>query len=134
MPNVFSHPYQLDESISNLGLLGGIFHFYSYYKRNLFANSGEPDQTPHFAASDLVLHGLPISNKRMLGLYGLKLLLFGKTAVPVLCKVDLIFKDFSRKPCSIFKNFSSLWEHCHTRFCTRQKQSYTPPLLGEGHS
>ena len=27
MPNVFSHHYQL-------GLLGNIFHFYSYFKRN----------------------------------------------------------------------------------------------------
>ena len=27
----------------------------------LFANSGDPDQTPHFAASDLVLHCLPIT-------------------------------------------------------------------------
>ena len=26
-------------------------------------NSGEPDQTPHFAASDLVLHCLPMSHK-----------------------------------------------------------------------
>ena len=26
----------------------------------LFANSGDPDQTPHFAASDLGLHCLPI--------------------------------------------------------------------------
>ena len=37
--------------------LGGIFHF-------LFANSGEPDQTPHIAASDLVLHYLPMSYKK----------------------------------------------------------------------
>ena len=44
-----------------LGLLGGIFHFYSNFKRNfLIANSGEPDQTPRFAASDLVLHCLPL--------------------------------------------------------------------------
>ena len=34
MPNVFPHPYQIDESISNFGLLGGIFHFYSNFKRN----------------------------------------------------------------------------------------------------
>ena len=27
----------------------------------LFANSGDPDQTPHFAASDLGLHCLPIT-------------------------------------------------------------------------
>ena len=38
-----------------LGLLGVIFHL---------ANSGEPDQMPRFAASDLVLHCLPMSHKK----------------------------------------------------------------------
>ena len=33
-------------------------------KKLLFANSGEPDQTPRFAASDLVLHCLPMSDKK----------------------------------------------------------------------
>ena len=33
MPNVFSHPYQVDESISNFRVVGGILHFYSF-KRN----------------------------------------------------------------------------------------------------
>ena len=49
-------------SIPILGLLGGIFilHFYSNF---LLANSGEPDQTTRFAASDLVLHCLPMSHK-----------------------------------------------------------------------
>ena len=49
-----------------LGLLGGIFHFYSNFKRNLImlANSREPDQTPHFAVFDLVLHCLPMSHKK----------------------------------------------------------------------
>ena len=33
---------------------------YSYRKKaELFANSGDPDQTPHSAASDLDLHCLP---------------------------------------------------------------------------
>ena len=27
----------------------------------LLANSGDPDQTPHFAASDLGLHCLPVT-------------------------------------------------------------------------
>ena len=31
----------------------------------LFANSGEPDQTPHSAASDLGLHCLPITRLRV---------------------------------------------------------------------
>ena len=30
----------------------------------MLANSGEPDQTPRFAASDLVLHCLPMSHKK----------------------------------------------------------------------
>ena len=29
----------------------------------MFANSEDPDQTPRFAASDLGLHGLPMSQK-----------------------------------------------------------------------
>ena len=36
-----------------LGLLGGIFHFYSNFKRNFC-----------LAASDLVLHCLPMSHKK----------------------------------------------------------------------
>ena len=31
---------------------------------SVFANSGEPDQTPSFAASDLVLHCLKMSHKK----------------------------------------------------------------------
>ena len=42
MSNVFSHLYQLDESISNLVF----FHFYSIFKRNL------------------VLHCLPMSHRK----------------------------------------------------------------------
>ena len=30
-------------------------------KLHVFANSGDPDQTPHYAASDLGLHCLPIT-------------------------------------------------------------------------
>ena len=37
----------------------------------LEANSGDPDQTPRSAASDLDLRCLLISRKRTLGLYGL---------------------------------------------------------------
>ena len=36
-----------------LGLLGGIFHFYSNFKKIKQTNSGETDQTPRFAASHL---------------------------------------------------------------------------------
>ena len=48
-------------------MLVGIFNFYSNFKRHLctcLANSGEPVQTPHFVASDLVLHCLPMSHKK----------------------------------------------------------------------
>ena len=46
----------------------------------LQANSGDSDQTPHFAASDLGLHCLPMSHKKdaSLGLYGLTHALFCK--------------------------------------------------------
>ena len=47
-----------------LGLLGGIFHFlFKFLKTFLLAISGEPDQTPRFATSDLVLHCLSMSKK-----------------------------------------------------------------------
>ena len=36
------------------------------------ANSEDPDQTPHSVASDLGLHCLPVSQKRTLGIYGIK--------------------------------------------------------------
>ena len=38
---------------------------------NVFANSGDPDQTPHSAASDLGLHYLPITLFVVSGLNGL---------------------------------------------------------------
>ena len=65
MPNVFFHRYQLDESISNFRAVGWYFSFlFKIYKKLLFANSGESDQTPRFAASDLVLQCLPMSHKK----------------------------------------------------------------------
>ena len=69
------------------GLLGGIFHFYSNFERlfckqtveNLIrccvlwqANSKEPDQMPCFAASDLVLHCLPMPHKKVARLIWVK--------------------------------------------------------------
>ena len=57
MSNVFSHHCQLDESISIFRVVGWYFSFLlKLLKKLLSANSGELDQTPHFAASDLVLH------------------------------------------------------------------------------
>ena len=65
MPKIFSHHYQLDESIFNFRVVGWYFSFLlKSEKKLLFANSGEPDQTPRFAASDLVLHCLPMSHEK----------------------------------------------------------------------
>ena len=60
MPYGFSHLYQLDESISNLGLFGGIFHFYSNFDRTFCKETVEN----LIAASDPVLHCLPMSHKK----------------------------------------------------------------------
>ena len=57
----FSTPYILEESIcylrdircNFLGLIGS-------WEKLLLANSGDPDQMPHYAASDLGLHCLPL--------------------------------------------------------------------------
>ena len=67
MPNGFSHIYQLDEFFSNFMVVEWYFSFlfkFSKKQQLLFANSVEPDQTPCFAASDLVLHCLPLSHKK----------------------------------------------------------------------
>ena len=42
----------------------------------LFANSGDPDQTPRFAASDLGLHCLPITLLGVSRIHGVKSDLF----------------------------------------------------------
>ena len=56
-------------------MLGRIFHFHSNLDRTFdkqtVSVSGDPDQMPHFAASDLALYSLPMSHKKTLGLYGL---------------------------------------------------------------
>ena len=65
MLNVYSHSYQLDESICNLRVVEWYFSFLFKIQNKLpFANSGEPDQMPHSAASDLVLHCLLMSHKK----------------------------------------------------------------------
>ena len=48
------------------GLLGGSFSFHSNFKRTFCkqANTGDPDQTPHYAASDLGMHCLPMPHKK----------------------------------------------------------------------
>ena len=55
----------MDESISNLRMLGSKFSFHSNFKKNQSASKHvESDQAPCSAASDLVLHRLLTSHKR----------------------------------------------------------------------
>ena len=58
---------QLDQSIFNLRVLGGMFYIFIQILKEASV-SGEPDQKPRFAASGLVLHGLPMSHKKTIGL------------------------------------------------------------------
>ena len=60
----FSISINLTSSFPILGLLGGIFHFHSNLKRTFGANSGDPDQRPHYLASDLGLRCLPMFHKK----------------------------------------------------------------------
>ena len=60
MPNIFPIHINWTSLFPILGLLGGISNFIQILKE---ANSGEPGQT-RFAASDLVLHCLPMSHKK----------------------------------------------------------------------
>ena len=54
LPNGLVYPYQLDKSISNLGVSGVRFSFLFYFEEIfLLANSKDLDQTPR---SDLGLH------------------------------------------------------------------------------
>ena len=41
-----------------------VFSFYSNLNRSFCKQSGDPDQMPHFAVSDLGLHYLPTSHKK----------------------------------------------------------------------
>ena len=71
--NETSHIYLLDQSISALRVVKCIFHLYSNSKAcRTFSKriSGDPDQTPHNAASNLALQCLPLSHKNTLRLYG----------------------------------------------------------------
>ena len=60
--------HQLDNPFPILGLLGGIFHFYSNFEE---ASSGEPDQTPRFVAYDSVFNVCRRPTKRTLDSYRL---------------------------------------------------------------
>ena len=62
LPNGLSHPYQLDGSIFHLrGAWSTFFIFIIFLIEINVIKSVDPDQTPRFAASDLGLHCLPMS-------------------------------------------------------------------------
>ena len=44
--------------------MGGVFNVNSNSNRTFCKQKGDPDQMLHFAASDLGLHCLPVSQKR----------------------------------------------------------------------
>ena len=46
----------MDQSVSILGLSGGIFQFYSILIKHSVNKQGDPDQTARSVASDLGLH------------------------------------------------------------------------------
>ena len=55
------HPYILEESICYLrGIRCNFLGLFASRQKLLLANSGNPDQMPHYAASDLGLHCLPM--------------------------------------------------------------------------
>ena len=57
LPSGHVHTYQLEESISNLRGVWCTFSLLFYFEWIfLLANSEDPDQTPHNAASDLGLN------------------------------------------------------------------------------
>ena len=63
--NPFKPNYQLDLSISVLRVVRWYFFiFIQNLIGHSIANSGDPDQTQHFVASDLGLHCLPMSHKK----------------------------------------------------------------------
>ena len=67
------YAYRKHEFINSTGGWGGVgeqtglaisiisFYFICKRKTHFYANSVDPDQTPHLAASDLGLHRLPMS-------------------------------------------------------------------------
>ena len=62
--NESSHSSQLDQSIFVLRFTGWYISFIQILIEHSEGNRGDPDQTPHFAASDLGLHRLPMSHKK----------------------------------------------------------------------
>ena len=61
------HYYMLDESICHFRSVGFILSLKTtlFLMEILFANNVDPDQTPHYVASDLSLHCLPMTLLRV---------------------------------------------------------------------
>ena len=77
MHNVLSHPYQLDESISNFRVVGWwYFSFLFIFLKRNFCKQTVENLIRRHVLSDLMLHCLPMSQKRTLGLYGLNMVVF----------------------------------------------------------
>ena len=56
----------LDESICQFRGVGAILSlFFLFLMEILLANNTDPDQTPHYVASDLRLHCLPVTLLRI---------------------------------------------------------------------
>ena len=65
MSNVFSHPYKLDESNSNFRVVRWYFSLLFIFEKYFCLHTVENlIRSRVFAASDLVLHCLPTSNKK----------------------------------------------------------------------
>ena len=63
--NRLSYTINWKSQISIAGTSGCEIYIFLEKMAKLFANSGDPDQTPHSAASDLDLHCLPITLLRV---------------------------------------------------------------------
>ena len=64
--NRLFHCYMLDESICYFKGIGSILSLLFYFLwKILLANIVDPDQTPHYVASDLDLHSLPMTILRV---------------------------------------------------------------------
>ena len=81
MLNEISRPYQLDEFISNLGLLGSIFHFHSNFKKNVCKQTGENLIRRRVLWHLIWFFTVCRCYKRTLGLYGFIYILTNKCQV-----------------------------------------------------
>ena len=55
------HCYTLDESICHFRGVGSFCRFYSIFMENPISKNVDPNQMPHYVASDLGLHCLPMT-------------------------------------------------------------------------